>query len=229
MADAKISQLPSATTPIAGTEVLPIVQSSTTKKIASDDLTVKNVRSNASTGILQIAGPAAAATRIMTVPDANFTVARTDAANSFSNNQTLSNGNLIVGTAGKGVDFTANGGDLLTQYDEGDWTPIDTSGAGLTLSGASGKFTRIGRLVSISGQFTMPSTADTENVSIGGLPFTIGANSTASQLSSYATAGEMALLSSGTTSIYFYGANLTRRTNANYSGVSIYLSGSYVV
>jgi hypothetical protein len=39
MADQKISQLTAATTPLAGTEVLPIVQSSTTKKVAVSDLT----------------------------------------------------------------------------------------------------------------------------------------------------------------------------------------------
>lgn len=90
MADKKISQLSSASTPLAGTEVLPIVQSSATVKVATDDLTVKNIRSNATTGILQIAGPAAAATRIMTVPDANFTVARTDAAQTFTGEQSFS-------------------------------------------------------------------------------------------------------------------------------------------
>ena len=39
MADLKISQLPAATTPVAGTEVLPIVQSGTTKKVSINDLT----------------------------------------------------------------------------------------------------------------------------------------------------------------------------------------------
>jgi hypothetical protein len=39
MADLKISQLTGATTPLAGTEVLPIVQSSSTKKVAVSDLT----------------------------------------------------------------------------------------------------------------------------------------------------------------------------------------------
>jgi hypothetical protein len=38
MADLKISQLPAATLPLAGTEVLPIVQSGTTKKVAVDNL-----------------------------------------------------------------------------------------------------------------------------------------------------------------------------------------------
>ena len=39
MADLKISALPAATTPVAGTEVLPIVQSSATKKVSIADLT----------------------------------------------------------------------------------------------------------------------------------------------------------------------------------------------
>jgi hypothetical protein len=39
MADTKISALTSATTPLNGTEVLPVVQSGTTKKVAVNDLT----------------------------------------------------------------------------------------------------------------------------------------------------------------------------------------------
>lgn len=90
MADKKISQLTGASTPLAGTEVLPIVQSGSTVKVSSDDLTVKNVRSNATTGILQVTGPAAASTRVMTVPDADFTAARTDTSQTFTGAQTFS-------------------------------------------------------------------------------------------------------------------------------------------
>jgi hypothetical protein len=39
MADLKISQLPAATTPLAGSEVLPIVQAGTTKQVSIDNLT----------------------------------------------------------------------------------------------------------------------------------------------------------------------------------------------
>lgn len=39
MADTKISALPASTTPLAGTEVLPIVQSGATKKVSVEDLT----------------------------------------------------------------------------------------------------------------------------------------------------------------------------------------------
>jgi hypothetical protein len=90
MADSKISQLSSASLPLAGTEVLPIVQTGTTVKVATNDLTVRNLRANATTGIVQVTGPTAGTTRVMTVPDANFTAARTDVGQTFSGNQVLS-------------------------------------------------------------------------------------------------------------------------------------------
>jgi hypothetical protein len=43
MADTKISALPAATTPLAGTEVLPIVQGGTTDKVSIADLTLGRV------------------------------------------------------------------------------------------------------------------------------------------------------------------------------------------
>lgn len=94
MADKKISALTAATTPLTGTEVLPIVQSGSTVKVPNNDLRPKQIQSNATSGVLQVVGPAAAATRVMTVPDANFTAARTDAAQSFTGTQTFT-GTLV--------------------------------------------------------------------------------------------------------------------------------------
>ena len=110
MADKKISALTAATTPLAGTEVLPIVQSGSTVKVANNDLRPKQIQSNATSGVLQVAGPASAATRVMTTPDANFTAARTDAAQSFTGDQTISTGNVVFGTVGKGM----TGGTVVT-------------------------------------------------------------------------------------------------------------------
>jgi len=156
MPNTKISALTSATTPLDGTEVLPIVQSSTTKKVANNDLRPKQIQSNATSGVLQVVGPAAASTRVMTTPDANFTVARTDAANSFTGDQTLSTGNLIQGTAAKGINFTANTSAagmtsrLLNWYEEGTWTPTVTASTGtITNVVTNGTYTRIGRQVTI--------------------------------------------------------------------------------
>jgi hypothetical protein len=132
--------------------------------------------------LLQVVGPAAAATRVATVPDANFTVARTDAAQSFTGDQTLSTGNLVIGTSGKGVDFSATSGtgtsELLADYEEGTWTP--NQGAALTVVGAfssSGTYTKVGNLVYVSGIIsgaTSIAVTSIGNISTN-LPFTVKA------------------------------------------------------
>jgi hypothetical protein len=182
MADTKISALPAATTPLAGTEVLPIVQGGVTEKVAVDDLTVKNVRSNATSGILQVTGPAAASTRVMTTPDANFTVARTDAAQSFTGDQTLSTGNLVMGTSGKGIDFSATPGtgtsELFADYEEGTWTPtVFHNGVEITsLGAATGAYIRIGRMFYLAVYASKSSSADlaTGTWELRNLPYNVG-------------------------------------------------------
>jgi len=77
MADKTISALTAVTTPLAGTEVLPIVQSGSTKNVSITNLAAGSVKSNSTTGVLEITGPAAASTRVMTTPDSDFTVVTT--------------------------------------------------------------------------------------------------------------------------------------------------------
>jgi len=91
MADKKISALTGASTPLDGTEVLPIVQSGSTVKVTNNDLRPKQIQANGTSGVMQVTGPAAASTRVMTIPDANFTAARTDAAQTFTGDQSFSN------------------------------------------------------------------------------------------------------------------------------------------
>ena len=71
--------------------------------------------------------------------------------------QTIVDGNLVIGTSGKGIDFSATSGtgtsELLNDYEEGTWTP--NQGSGLTVVGtfaSSGTYTKIGRLVIVRGQ-----------------------------------------------------------------------------
>ena len=173
MANTKISALPAASTPLAGTEVLPIVQSGVTEQVAVNDLTVRNVRANATTGILQVTGPGAGTTRVATVPNANFTVARTDAAQSFTGDQTLSTGNLVIGTSGKGIDFSATPGtgtsELLDDYEEGAWTP--SVGGTATYFLQSGTYTKVGRLVHVTGSMVVNAIGTGSATTISGLPF----------------------------------------------------------
>jgi hypothetical protein len=183
MANSKISALPSATTPLAGTEVLPVVQSGITEQVAVNNLTVRNVRANATTGILQITGPTAGTTRIATVPDANFTIARTDAAQSFTGDQTLSTGNLVIGTSGQGIDFSATPStgtsELFDDYEEGTWTPGYAPTAGsfttITYGFANGYYRKIGDTVFCTCRLRTSAFVvgtGSGNVLLTGLPFT---------------------------------------------------------
>lgn len=95
-------------------------------------------------------------------------------------NQTISDGNLIFATAGKGVDFSANSGtpgmtsELLNWYEEGTWTPTVSAftGAYTTVTGQVGSYTRIGRQVTVKFQFmvTNKGTGST-GYNITNLPF----------------------------------------------------------
>lgn len=128
MADKKISGLNSATTPLDGTEVLPVVQSGTTKKVANNDLRPKQIQSNATSGVLQVAGPAAASTRVMTTPDANFSAARTDAGQTFQGVQEF------YGNAGvMRLRWAADGGDIKIEFCKTDGTLLWDIGGGNTV------------------------------------------------------------------------------------------------
>jgi len=93
-------------------------------------------------------------------------------------------GNLVVGTAGKGIDFSAYGaGDdidnnLLNDYEEGTFTPVyvatGTAFGAITHDTQSGYYTKIGNVVNFSlvlrtDAFTLGSGSG--SVQINGLPF----------------------------------------------------------
>jgi hypothetical protein len=93
----------------------------------------------------------------------------------------IDNGNLIIGTSGKGIDFSATAGtgtsELLADYEEGTWTPL-ISGSGLgivnfTSTAAIGRYTKVGRLVTIYCRYTYTSIGSVGNdfAFMSGLPF----------------------------------------------------------
>ena len=117
-------------------------------------------------------------------------------------NVELTAGNLIIGTHGKGIDFSANTDDaggmtseLLDDYEEGTWTPVvaddDSNAAGHDLQG--GDYTKIGRSVTLTGRVATSDLGVGINgdIRIRGLPFTqvdSGTNGSRSQVAcSYAT------------------------------------------
>jgi hypothetical protein len=155
MADKKISALTGATTPLAGTEVLPIVQSGATVKVAVSDLT---------------AGRAISAT----------------AVTASTGDITSTAGNFVVGTSGKGIDFSATPGtgtsELLADYEEGTWTPVFTCATPgnlvFTYASQVGTYTKVGRQVTVTCAITsgagISHTTASGGVVITGLPFVAG-------------------------------------------------------
>ena len=121
---------------------------------------------------------------------------------------TVSLGNVVMATSGKGIDFSATAGsgtsELFNDYEEGTWTPNDQSGQSLSFTGVTGTYTKIGRMVYLQGTLTYPSTANTTQTAWGGLPFT-AANGSQMNAITWTDAGVGALsFACSTTVVYPY-------------------------
>lgn len=87
--------------------------------------------------------------------------------------QTIVDGNLVIATSGKGIDFSATPGtgtsELLADYEEGTWTP--SLGGNTTYGAQSGTYTKVGRLVFIRGILVITTIGTGSTTQISGLPF----------------------------------------------------------
>jgi hypothetical protein len=113
MADTKISALTASTTPLAGTEVLPIVQSSTTKKVAVSDLTAGRAVSAASLALTSSPLPTTSGGTALTSFTANGIVyASSTSALATSSGLTFDGTNFSISTSGNPVALlkTSGGG-----------------------------------------------------------------------------------------------------------------------
>ena len=287
MADVKISGLPASTVPLAGTEVLPIVQSGTTKQVsianvtAGRDVSALSITTptykaaNSAGGALQNASgvnqlqwgagggnnvsvdvaitinPANAAVAIsptgtgtvaispagaLTInPTAastinNTSIGATTASTGRFTSVTATTGNVVIGTSGQGIDFSATAGtgtsELLADYEEGTWTPTVS---GVTLTIASGKYTKVGRTVFVEAFLRFPVTADITDVEIAGLPFTPvnGGNAFAGSVVPANSIATMTKAFVATTGIQPNTAANARITNASFSGSDLQIGGWY--
>lgn len=100
--------------------------------------------------------------------------------------QTIVDGNLVIGTAGKGIDFSATPGtgasELLDDYEEGNWTPVLTPAVGTITPNATytgGTYTKVGDLVTVNGCVYVTSVSTPSGaLTITGLPFASKAGTT---------------------------------------------------
>ena len=98
-------------------------------------------------------------------------------------NTTITSGNLVIGTSGNGIDFSAVSNasgmtsELLDSYEEGNWTPLykgATSAGTYTFTEQQGFYIKVGGLV--TAWFSLTNITDSSEgsgqVLIEGLPFT---------------------------------------------------------
>jgi hypothetical protein len=145
--------------------------------------------------------------------------------------------NIVQATAAKGMNFTANTpqagmvSQLLNWYEEGNWTPTDASGAGLSLTTSFAYYVRVGRQCTINIFLTYPATANVAAASIGGLPFTIaGSNYAFFVIGNNVATPTFGLLNATTKTFSLTGASTaTTITNAQISGANILATFTYVV
>ena len=142
--------------------------------------------------------------------------------------------NIVIGTSGKGIDFSATSGtgtsELLADYEEGTWTPAPNSG---TFSSAAGQYTRVGRVVTLQFNVTVGTGGGT---TMTGNPFTTygGANAVAVSSAMYtegqtypgATTTAQVLLGGGASTISFVGVGTVSGFTAMTLTASAVLIGS---
>lgn len=113
----------------------------------------------------------------------------------------------------------------LDDYEEGTWTPVDTSGAGLSLT-AIGRYTKIGNVVTFSATVVYPTTANTNSASFSKPPFSNVLESTTSFVTNVGSAIQGLINANGIN--IFPAGSFTNTTNATLSERVLYVSGTYL-
>jgi len=153
-----------------------------------------------------------------------------------NSNVEISTGNVVIATSGKGIDFSATAGtgtsELLSDYEEGVWTPADGSGAGLSFSSTEGVYTKIGRTVFATGFANYPVTSNSAATKISGLPFA-ALNSNARGVGSISykqtASADTIMIDNAASTLAFFTATGTVTTNAQLSNTAIYFGLVYNV
>lgn len=148
---------------------------------------------------------------------------------------TVQSGFVTNGVIFPAVQVPSANANTLDDYEEavatGSWVPADSSGAGLVLTSLSGQYIKVGRLVFVQGQFSMPATANGATMAIGGLPF--AQNNQSASLSVGQIGGgtsdytQVILLGTATPAMQFSKPG-TIAVNSNFSSLSVYVSGCYI-
>ena len=118
--------------------------------------------------------------------------------------QTIINGNLVIGTAGKGIDFSSDPSapgmtsELLDDYEEGTFTPTfscDTGTVTVNAATRTATYTKIGRQVTVNVLMSVDSVnLPTGSLYVDGLPFASASNSSVALIANGFAAGAAATI-----------------------------------
>lgn len=146
----------------------------------------------------------------------------------------MSTGNLVVGTSGKGIDFSATAhpagmtSELLNDYEEGTWTPsVGLNGFNGTpaVSSTVGRYTKVGRMVTVTMDLTFAAGTYPGYSVITGLPFVPVTNgvgiSTGANPGAGAQGGTVQTNSSG--QVVWWASFTTNASTAWYATVSYFV------
>lgn len=118
--------------------------------------------------------------------------------------------------------------EYVTQ-ETGTFTLTDGSGAGLTLIGGNGTYSRNGKVITFVVNFSYPVTADVSNAKLTGLPYAVSALTPFISADNSGAALTFIADATATTAVPYLVGALTPRTNANLSGKQFYMAGSYLI
>ena len=204
MADSKITALAALTTADPANDMFPVVDvsdtsmaaSGTTKRISINNILAcspsATLASAAITGAATV-GTTLGVTGASTLASVGVTGAATVGTTLLvGTNATPTNGNVIIGTSGKGIDFSATSegsgtmtSELLNDYEEGTFTP--NIGGTATYTAQVGRYTKIGNRVHGNVRIAILLKGTGSDYEIGGLPFAVGSSVAASVSVGYFT------------------------------------------
>ena len=145
-------------------------------------------------------------------------------------NIVVGTGNVVMSTSGRGIDFSATGGagtsELFHDYEEGTWTPTDSSGAALPFITTKCRYTKIGRAVTIQGLIQYPANISAAPAGFTSFPF-VSADMLPLFIAYDGSSTVADSLYGLTTFVNFYLTG-TIVLNSALSGVSVSFSGTYM-
>jgi hypothetical protein len=142
-------------------------------------------------------------------------------------------GNLVIGTSGQGIDFSATAGtgtsELFDDYEEGTFTCNDASGGGNAIVTNHASYTKIGNAVTISVYITVPAGATGAGALLGGLPFASATNSNVMVAQNTGGLDIIARTNSSTYLIIYPSGSGSASTWLSLAGDDVYITGTYYV